>query len=180
MKFAFVSPSGAGKTTIVNWILKRFPSFSFSKSYTTRKPRGLEDQEYIFISEKEFLEKKEEGFFLESERVFSNFYGTPPIKDEDVIFNIDINGFYKLKNLFEIVSIGIIVDPHELKKRLLLRGDCNILERLKRYSFEMNAMKALDFLVINDKLDDALRTVESIFNIYIQKRRALHFLQTIE
>lgn len=180
MKFAFISPSGAGKTTIINFILQKFPFFSFSKSYTTRTPRNFDDNEYIFVSKEEFIKKKEDNFFLESEELFSNFYGTPRIENENIIFNIDIKGLYSLKKLFRVISIGIIAHPTELEKRLIMRGESNISERMQRYTFEISQMKNLDFLVINDNLNIALKVVEDIFNIYLHNQKAFQMLETIE
>ena len=126
------------------------------------------------------MKLKETDFFLETEEIFSNFYGTPKTEKEDLIFNIDIKGLYNLKRSLNLISIGIITSPFELEKRLIARGDKDIKERMKRYPFEVSRMKNLDFLVINDKLDVAFSLVEDIINIHIHKKKANQILETLE
>jgi guanylate kinase len=168
MKFAFVSPSGCGKTTIVNLILNEFPYFVLSKSYTTRAMRHEKDDEYIFVTREEFHSLQGRGFFLETEEIFSNLYGTPAIYEENIIFNIDIKGINNLKKLFPVISIGIYTSKDHARSRLINRGDTtNIDERMSRYEFEIHEMKKLDFMIENENLEDALTKVRAIFKLYL-------------
>ena len=176
MKFAFVAPSGSGKSTIIEQILHKFPQFVLSKSYTTRAKRNLHDNEYLFICEDQFLKLKEERFFLETEKIFSNWYGTPLLSNEDVIFNIDINGLYSLRKFFPIISIGIFVPRDEVEKRLYARSDTTDIEkRMKRYSFEISEVRKSDFIVMNDSLEDAIKIVSDIFIVLLHKQKILSF-----
>src|ERR1700688_511842 len=131
----FSAPSGAGKTTIVQHLLKKIPELEFSISATTRKPRGDEEdnKDYYFISKKEFLHRIAKKQFVEFEEVYSGtFYGTLRTeieriweKGKIVIFDIDVEGGLHLKRKYDGSALAIFVQPPSLevlKERLAGRG----------------------------------------------------------
>src|SRR3569833_2959330 len=141
----FSAPSGAGKTTIVQHLLKKIPELEFSISATTRKPRGDEKEgtDYYFISKEEFLHRIAKKQFVEFEEVYSGtFYGTLRTEIEriwndgkTVIFDIDVEGGLHLKRKYEESALAIFVQPPSLevlKQRLSARGtdsDENLADR---------------------------------------------------
>src|SRR5476651_1293319 len=131
----FSAPSGAGKTTIVRHLLKKFPQLEFSISATTREPRGdeVDKKDYYFISKEEFLHRIAKKQFVEFEEVYSGtFYGTLRqeieriwARGKTVIFDIDVEGGLHLKRKFDGQALGIFVQPPSLevlKERLTGRG----------------------------------------------------------
>src|ERR1700753_2191973 len=104
--FIISAPSGAGKTTLVERLLRDVPGLHFSVSYTTRQPRGQEQngREYVFVSQKEFEKMVEERAFLEWATVFGNYYGTARhfLDDakrvgKDLLLDIDVQGAKQVK-----------------------------------------------------------------------------------
>ena len=168
------SPSGAGKTTLVNEISKR-NNFQISISHTTRKPRSneTEGKDYYFVSESEFKNLIDENKFLEYAKVFQNYYGSS--KDvvfkklnnaENVIFDIDWQGTQQIKsqNLnYKIVTIFILPPSRdELYNRLLNRdrNDEKIAkERMTQFNEDVLHWKDYDFVVINDDLENCYKKI---------------------
>lgn len=172
------APSGGGKTTIVERLLKGRSDLKRSISYTTRKPReGERDgSDYIFLTEEEFKAKKEKGEFLEWEEIFGEFYATGKkqvdealFAGKDIILSIDVKGAKNVMRLYpESISI-FILPPSEkvLKERLKERAtdtDEEIRERLEEASREMAEKDKYDHIVANHILDEAVREVEKIVN----------------
>ena len=173
------SPSGAGKTTLVNKIAQD-NNFKISISYTTRKPRSNEKngEDYYFITEEKFtnLIKKEE--FLEHAKVFENFYGSSKSKvienlknGENVIFDIDWQGTEQIKNKklnFKLITFFILPPSKtELFNRLRNRDmkDKNIVEqRMKQFNEDINHWKNYDFVVINDNLQKCYLEIIKFIN----------------
>ena len=168
------SPSGAGKTTLVNQISKR-NNFQISISHTTRKPRlnETEGKDYYFVSKSEFKNLIDENKFLEYAKVFQNYYGSS--KDvvfkklnnaENVIFDIDWQGTEQIKsqNLnYKIVTIFILPPSRdELYNRLLNRdrNDEKIAkERMTQFNEDVLHWKDYDFVVINDNLENCYKKI---------------------
>ena len=162
------SPSGAGKTTLVN-LLSKLDNFEISISHTTRKPRPEEtpDKDYYFVSEEKFksLIKNEE--FLEYAKVFNNFYGssrTPVIeklnKGKNVLFDIDWQGADQIKNKnldYKLLTFFILPPSREvLFERLTNRDMKDKLiaeERMKQFSRDVLHWINYDYVVINENLD---------------------------
>ena len=131
--FVVVAPSGAGKTTLVDALLKREPNVHLSPSWTTRSPRPGEKDgvDYHFVSRDEFERMIGAGEFLEHANVYGNYYGTSRkwiegelAGDHDVLLEIDWQGAQQLRRLFPHM-VGIFVLPpslEELRKRLKSRG----------------------------------------------------------
>src|SRR6185312_7322411 len=164
--FIISAPSGSGKSTLVGELFKLVPGLTFSISYTTRAPRGSEEngREYFFVSRERFLAMEAEGAFLEHAEVFGNFYGTAwsfleaaEKQGQDLVLDIDVQGAVQVKQrLPSAVSIFIAPPDREtLEWRLQHRGlDAPevIATRLRDASREIAAYNRYDYVVINDKL----------------------------
>ncbi|KIA91261.1 guanylate kinase [Pedobacter kyungheensis] len=163
----FSAPSGAGKTTIVHHLLKKFPELSFSISATTRELRGTEKHEndYYFISKEEFLHKVAHQEFVEFEEVYNGtFYGTLRSEIEriwnegkHVIFDIDVEGGIRLKRKYEEDALAIFVQPPSLevlKERLSGRGTDSPEKLQERF------VKAEKELLYADKFDVILKNYD--------------------
>ncbi len=182
----FSSPSGAGKTTIVHHLLKVFPSLAFSVSATTRprRPHETHGKDYYFLSTEEFLRKVKEGAFVEWEEVYENtYYGT--LREEvdrllaqgkNVVFDVDVKGALNIKKVFGPQALAIFVMPpsvEELEKRLRHRStdpEESIRERVAKARIEMSYADKFDVILVNDRLDKALREAEEIVGKFIGER----------
>ena len=170
------APSGGGKSTLVNEVLKVAKNIEYSVSYTTRSPRGKEENgvHYHFVSEAEFLKRIDEGDFLEHARVFGNWYGTSKsfiksrlAKNHHVILDIDVQGA-SLISATDIPYVKIFILPPSmqvLKKRLMLRAtdsEEEIAKRIQIAKEEVTHIPKYDYLVINDELEKAVQDVLAI------------------
>ena len=178
------SPSGAGKTTLTNFLSKKF-KFHTSISHTTRKPRPKEinSKHYFFVNKKEFNQLILNNKFLEYAKVFKNFYGTS--KDNvfkklrsgrDVLFDIDWQGTKKIKNKklnFKILTIFVLPPSRSvLFKRLSnrdMRDKLIVEERMKQFNKDILHWKDYDYVVINDKLDKCIKEIKKI--IFMKKKK---------
>ncbi len=167
----FSAPSGAGKTTIVRYLMGEIPSLEFSISAASRKPRPGERNgyDYYFLTAAEFKEKIQENAFVEWEEVYKNhFYGTLHSEVErirnrgkHVVFDVDVKGGVNIKKQFGDDALAIFVKPpsvEELKKRLLGRAtetEESLKKRLDRSVFELEFEDKFDVTLINDNLDKA-------------------------
>jgi guanylate kinase len=172
------APSGAGKTTIVNHLLRKGLGLEFSISATTRKPRGkeIDGKDYYFISIDDFKSRINKGKFAEWEEVYKDqFYGTLKSEVEricsrnhHVLFDVDASGGISLKNIYKEQTISIFIMPpsvSELEKRLIKRAtDCkeNISIRVDKAREEMKLSSQFDHIVINDDLE---WTENEVYNI---------------
>nr|WP_031516160.1 guanylate kinase [Desulfofalx alkaliphila] len=180
-------PSGAGKGTICQQLIKKESSISLSVSVTTRSPRLGEEhgKNYFFINEEQFKQMIEGDQLLEWAQVYGNFYGTP--RDwvekklqagEDVLLEIDIQGALQIKEKFPQCILVFVIPPsiNELQARLIKRGtDCNdvIKKRLQCVEGELQKVPQYDYIVVNDCLDTAIDQVRSI--IVAEKCRSKRF-----
>lgn len=170
-------PSGVGKGTICKDLIKHNKDIFISTSMTTRLPReGEKDgREYYFVTKEEFMQRVEEGKFLEYAQVYNDYYyGTPKDKiqeqlDEgkDVILEIDIEGALQVKEKIEEGVFIFLVPPSmkELKKRLMGRQTETkekVLERLKKAYQEINAFPKYNYIIINDEIEDSRKRIEAI------------------
>lgn len=179
------APSGAGKTTIVNYLLKRDPDLEFSVSATTRAPRGKEKdgKEYYFITTEDFKQKIRNDEFTEWQEVYKdNFYGTLKSEIEriwtrkkHVVFDVDVKGGINLKKIFGPKAISIFIKPpsvKELEKRLLRRATDNkskIRVRVEKAIEEMKLADEFDHIVINDNLERAQKNVYELVKSFLNK-----------
>ncbi|MCM8787766.1 MAG: guanylate kinase [Candidatus Omnitrophica bacterium] len=178
--FILSGPSGAGKTTLLNRLFrKNFIKKNFIRciSYTTRGQRPSEKnrKDYFFVSKKEFLRLKRQKFFLETQKVLDNYYGTPKYfykrakkLKKNLILCIDVKGGMYLKKklkLDKIVTIFISApNKDELFSRLEKRTEKTsfIKRRLSLAKDELKYSRYYDYVVINKKINVALGKIMSI------------------
>ena len=174
--FIISAPSGSGKSTLVQRVLKEVPDLTFSVSYTTRKPRGLEQegQSYHFISREEFEARVARDEFLEHADVFGNYYGTHRAaldlaqrECKDLVLDIDVQGAGQLKSKIpDAVSIFILAPSREiLEKRLRARSEDsdNVIERrLRDAAREIRNYGQYDYLLINNDLQSSAESLAAI------------------
>lgn len=179
----FSAPSGAGKTTIVHYLLKKFHQLEFSISATTREARGDEvnKKDYYFISKEEFLHRIATKQFVEFEEVYSGtFYGTLREeieriwqKGKTVIFDIDVEGGMHLKRKYGEQALAIFVQPPSLdvlKERLSLRGTdspAKLQERFIKAEKELDYAPQFDIILKNHDLETACREAEELVSAFI-------------
>ena len=176
------SPSGAGKTTICNYLLKSFKNIEISISCTTRPKRKNEKngQDYFFLSNDEFIKLKKKKYFIETAKVFDYFYGSPAknIKkafsnNRHILFDIDWQGAKKLRKNFDKSQIidFFILPPNkvELKKRLKKRGRDNNQEIKKRLLLavsEISHYNEYKYVLINDKISNTVKNLIKIIDYF--------------
>ena len=170
------APSGAGKTSLVNALLKCCPGLRVSVSHTTRPIRpGEEDGvNYHFVSREDFQAMLERAEFLEQARVFGNLYGTSQLWVEqqleagtDVILEIDWQGAQQVKRLMPATQSIFIMPPSRatLEQRLNARGQddsATIEARMAQAIEEMSHYVEGDYLVVNNDFDQALAELQAI------------------
>ena len=186
--FVVASPSGCGKTTIVNKVLKQFGhelNLHMVATYTTRKRRNHEihGKDYHFVSKEEFLEREQANFFLETNEFNGNLYGSPASiieqtkQGKSFIYVIDQNGAQALlKKIKDVVLIWVMPPSmKELEKRLRSRQsetEEQIAGRLKIAQQELKFEKKNHIFhhwVVNDDLDVAVQEVATIMKKEILK-----------
>lgn len=170
------APSGGGKSTILNEILKVSSDIDYSISYTTRNPRGVEENgvHYHFVDEEAFLRRSKDGDFLEQALVFGKWYGTSISfirgrldAERHVIMDIDVQGAAQISST-DVPYVKIFIIPPSMKvlrERLVLRATDSMEEIEKRLAIakdELQYIPDYDYLVVNDDLDVAVRDVLSI------------------
>lgn len=189
--FIISAPSGAGKSSLINALLKKFnidDSLRLSISHTTRAPRPLEENHvaYHFVSVEEFQELIEREAFFEYAKVFDNYYGTSKEivldwinQGKDVLFDIDWQGARIIKEQMpEAVKIFILPPSiNELNQRLIKRGQDDqevIRKRMAQAMTEISHYDEYDYVIINDNFDDSLIALRSII---LSKRCSLESIQ---
>lgn len=177
------APSGAGKTTIVHHLLQVIPELEFSVSATTREQRPNERHgvDYYYITKEEFKRRVDNGEFLEWEEVYGgNFYGT--LKSEldriwshghHVIFDIDVVGGLRLKELYPDNSLSVFIMPpsvEALEQRLRGRGTetpANLAMRVNKAAHEMSYSDKFDVTIVNASLTQSLPEAENIVRAFL-------------
>jgi guanylate kinase len=174
--FIISAPSGSGKSTLVSRLMNEVAHLTFSVSYTTRKPRGLEihGQAYHFIEREEFERRLRADEFLEWAQVFDNYYGThadalnrAQENGQDLVLDIDVQGAAQLKKRIpDAVSIFILPPSRaSLEQRLRARGQDDeevIRRRLADAAREISNYNLYDYVLVNDDLDVAAETLKGI------------------
>lgn len=172
----FSAPSGAGKSTIVNYLLSKSLGLEFSISATSRLPRGKEadGKEYYFLSQEEFKKRVAAGDFFEWEEVYPGcFYGTLQSeldriwqKGNTVVFDVDVKGGLNIKKRFGDQALAVFIQPpsvEELRRRLVGRGTDTpekIGQRVEKAEYEMTFASQFDTVIINDRLEETLGEAE--------------------
>lgn len=173
--FVLSAPAGTGKTTLVNRIVKHFPSVVQSISFTTRAKRSMESDgdHYSFVSVKEFEERIAAGEFLEYVKLYDDYYGTSKKwvdarlqEGKHVVLVIDTQGALQLMDSLEAAFIFLKPPSLEvLKERLVSRNTETTDSLAKRLSWaekEMDAAHYYDYQVVNDDLDTTYQILLSI------------------
>ena len=170
------APSGAGKSSLAERVLKRLSDLRFSISYTTREPRGTERDgiDYYFVTEDEFRAMRERDEFLECAEVHGHLYGThqKPIEELlahgfDVMLDIDVQGAEQVRRRVPEAILVFILPPSSevLEARLRARNlnaPADIERRLRNAAIEVQLYERFDYVVVNDDLDRALDQLEAI------------------
>jgi guanylate kinase len=185
------APSGGGKTTIARALLARRPDLGYSVSCTTRAPRPGEvpGRDYYFLSRAEFLAKREQGAFAESAEVHGNLYGT--LREEvqrvlesgrHVVMDIDVQGSIQFVRAFpQSVPIFILPPSAEvLLERLRARkteSPAQLAARLQSALQELQQVREYEYVVVNDDLERAVASVESIVDAEVVSRERVKNLR---
>lgn len=171
------APSGTGKTSILKQVIAQVERLEFSISHTTRASRRGEQEgrDYYFVPQRKFEKMIDDGAFLEWARVHENYYGTAaaPIADKlrngfDVILDIDVQGAEIIRQNTRMDYIDIFISPPdatELEARLRQRGtedEQSIATRLANSVEEMLQSSKYRYLIVNDRLEDAVTILCSI------------------
>ena len=178
MIFVISAPSGAGKTTLINRLLKTESSFMFSISTTTRPVRQgeIDGVNYHFVSKEDFCRMIENDEFLEWAEVYGNYYGTTKKEVDRIrksgkipLFDVDIQGSRNLKNMIQDGVYVFIIPPslEVLKERLTGRKteDSEQLKlRMKNAYNEISEYTNFDYVIINCNLESAFNRLMSIVN----------------
>ena len=175
--FIISAPSGTGKTTILKKVMSKIERLVFSVSHTTRKPRAneVDGKDYHFTDRDEFKKMKAHGDFLEWAEVHQNFYGTSiasvnsHLSDGvDVVLDIDVQGARQIRESRGDNAVFVFIMPpswDELESRLTKRGTDSsetIDLRLNNARKEMYDADFYDYVIVNEKIDEAVDALRSI------------------
>lgn len=177
------APSGAGKTSIVKYLLEQNPELSFSISATTRAKREMETdgKDYYFISVEEFQKRLAEECFLEWQEVYKGqYYGS--LKSEVdrlgaegkvVIFDVDVLGGLNIKKFYQDKALSIFIQApsmESLKSRLQNRGTEtpeSLQKRVEKAEYEMSFAPQFDKIVVNDNLEEARQYANQLIRDFL-------------
>ena len=181
----FSAPSGCGKTTIINELMKYFDCFDFSISATSRAPRGTEQdgKDYYFLTHEEFKRRVDAGDFLEWEEVYQGTcYGTLKSEIERIwaagrviVFDVDVNGGSNIKRYFGGDALSVFVMPPSLEvleQRLRSRGTDSeeaIVKRLARSAEELKRAPQFDVTIVNDDLMRAVGEARRVIERFLDE-----------
>tara|TARA_Y100000768_G_C23837123_1_gene614306 strand:+ start:52 stop:687 length:636 start_codon:yes stop_codon:yes gene_type:complete len=184
------SPSGAGKTTLVNLISQK-KKFINSVSHTTRKPRSNEinGKHYFFVSGEEFQNLIKNNEFLEYAKVFNNLYGTTkkPVlesleKGNNVIFDIDWQGTEQIRSQnikYKIITFFVLPPSKEILYERLTNRDMKdkliASERMKEFYKDVKHWVDYDYVVINDELNKCYEEISKIIDSSYQDDKKIEY-----
>ena len=184
------SPSGAGKTTLVNLISEK-KKFIKSVSHTTRKPRSneIDGKHYFFVSEEEFQNLIKNNEFLEYAKVFNNHYGTTkkPVlenleKGNNVIFDIDWQGTAQIRSQnikYKIITFFVLPPSKEILYERLTNRDMKdkliASERMKEFYKDVKRWIDYDYVVINDELNKCYEEISKILDSLYQDNKKIEY-----
>jgi guanylate kinase len=177
------APSGAGKTTIVKHLLRQFPELGFSVSATSRAIREgeLNGREYYFMSAEEFRLMIENNKLLEWQEVYpGSYYGTQVSEIERIasngqfpVFDVDVVGGLNIKKMFGDNALAVFIRPPSfeiLESRLRSRAtdsEESLQKRLSKVKQELTYEYDFDQVIVNDKLEDALKHAEMLVKCFL-------------
>jgi guanylate kinase len=182
----FSAPSGAGKTTLVRYVMSQINTLTFSVSACSRNKRDYETdgKDYHFISVTEFIEKIENNEFIEWEEVYpDHFYGTlfsevdqKRNAGKHVVFDVDVIGGMNLKKIFGDEALAIFIKPPsvEILRERLLKRDTDKKEdietRVKKATYELGFESEFDISVVNDDLEKAQKETMHAVQAFLDKK----------
>ena len=179
------APSGAGKSSLVSHALKSLEGVCYSISYTTRAPRGTEQDgiDYHFVEPDEFIRMREAGEFFEFADVHGFFYGTPRVATQkllaqglDVLLDIDVQGAAQImKQMPEAVTVFILPPSRQALEARLRRRKLNseedLAQRLYNATIEVRRCHEFKYVIVNDELEAACA---ALLSIIIAERYSQH------
>lgn len=185
----FTAPSGAGKTTIVRHLLKKYPeqlSFSISATNRAKRPKETDGKDYYFLTQEAFMEKVDNDEFVEWEEVYEGrYYGTlrsevKRLKEEGkkVLFDIEVNGAQNIKKKYDEKCLVVFVKPPSFRvlvDRLTKRGtetSKSLESRIKRIKRELLFENTFDLVLLNDDLEVTLREAEQLIEQHLFGNRS--------
>lgn len=175
--FCISGPSGVGKGTLVTELVRTDPTLALSVSMTTRRPRKGEKEgvHYFFRTREEFERGIRENAFIEYDEHFGNYYGTPKEyvfekmrEHVSVLLEIDVVGALNVKKVYGDRVVTVLIVPPtmgDLEERLRHRGsetEEQIAERKARVEYELAMAKDYDYVVVNDRFNDALDALRAL------------------
>ena len=188
------SPSGAGKTSLVN-LLSKNQKFEVSISHTTRQPRINEtpNKDYYFVDDKEFKRLINENEFLDYAKVFNNFYGTSKksviekLKEgKNILFDIDWQGADQIKNQklkFKLITFFILPPSKKILFERLSNRDMKdkliVEERMKQFEHDVLHWINYDYVVINDDLNSCYLKINNFIESEIYSKKNDYDLELI-
>ena len=179
------APSGSGKTTVINHLLKKFVNLEFSVSATSRTPRQGENEgeHYYFLSPEEFRARVERGDFIEWEEVYQGcMYGTLASEVDRIaaagkvaLFDVDVAGAMKFKERYKNAFLIFVLPPtlEVLKERLERRKSETqyiVNERLRKAEHELSHATKFDYMLLNDELDEALCEIDHVVGNFLDNK----------
>ena len=181
------APSGAGKSSICQGLMRAFPEIKFSVSYTSRSPRPneIDGKDYYFISRDDFRKRIKKGEFIEWVENYGHLYGSSrKVMEEfiregnDLLLDIEPRGARKVKREFKGGIYVFVLPPSrsDLLKRLEKRGHENkdaIRKRYKQAERELREISWYDYVIFNQDLDKAINQLIAIYTAEKCKRKRL-------
>ena len=180
-------PSGSGKSTLIDMLLQRYSNLRFSVSHTTRSRRKGErnGREYHYLSETEFRRMADTDRFVEWARVHGHYYGTSWEEVEkhagpggELVLDVDVQGAHNLQRKFPEALYVFIIPPSlaELKRRLIDRRGEEGSENERRFQKakdEMNRYTQYDYVIVNDRREEAFRVLDCIYTAFVHRRERM-------
>lgn len=178
------APSGSGKTSITQYLLKNYPQLAFSVSAATRKARGNEvhGKDYYFLTAEDFKQKIQANAFIEWEMVYEGkYYGTLKSELQRIwqnnqvpMLDIDVKGAIHVQQQFPGTAMSLFIQPpsvEELKRRLESRGTetaDSLQDRVNKAAYEISFKHHFDHVIVNDDLATACATAEKLVRSFLE------------
>jgi len=188
------APSGAGKTSLVKSLIQTLPGVAVSVSFTTRAPRAMEvnGKDYHFVSVAEFEHMVAQGDFLETARIYENWYGTSKraiqqqLETHDVVLEIDWQGARQVLTAFDRNAVTVFILPPSLavlEQRLRGRGqdaESVIQRRLSMAKEEIEHANEYQFIIVNDEFEKASQDLVAVVRTFrLHQTRQASFLKRL-